>query len=109
VNVPSWPCAELASARSIERVARRQARACALAGAIAIAWQLGPLPAPEPLLGDVVLGLAVALVLEVLVAAMQRDRADRCADELIAAGFAADGRSDPVSRAVRARVGKVIS
>ncbi len=40
-------------------------------------------------------------------ATMQRDRADRCADEVIERGFAAAGRSDAVSRAVRARAGMV--
>lgn len=105
----TWPGAELASARSIQHVAHRQGRACALVGAIAVAWRLGPLPEPEPLLGYIVFGVAVALVLEVLVGAMQRDRADRCADELIESGFAGDGRSDLVSLAVQARVGDVMS
>ncbi len=105
----NWPGAELACALSIQRAVHRQAWASALAGAIAVAWRLGPLPAPEPLLGYVVFGVAVTLVLELLVGAMQRDRADRCADELIERGFAALGRSDPVSRAVRARAGKVAS
>lgn len=109
MTVRTWPGAELASARSIQHAARRQARACALAGAVAVAWRLGPLPEPEPLVAYVVFGVAVALVLEVLVGAMQRDRADRCADELIDAGFAVDGRRDPVSLAVQARVGEVVS
>jgi hypothetical protein len=105
----TWPGAELHSAHSIQHAVHRQAWASALAGALAVAWRLGPLPAPEPLLGYVVLGVAVTLVIELLVGAMQRDRADRCADELIERGFAAAGRSDAVSRAVQARAGEVAS
>jgi hypothetical protein len=105
----TWPGAELACAQSIQRAVHRQARTSALVGALAVAWRLGPLPAPEPLLGYVVFGVAVTLVVELLVGAMQRDRADRCADELIERGFAAAGRSDAVSRAVQARAGKVVS
>ena len=109
MTVSTWPGAELAAARSTQHVVRRQARACALVGVVAVAWRLGPLPEPEPLLGYVVFGVAVALVVEVLVGAMQRDRADRCADELIESGFAVHGRTDPISRAVQARAGKVVS
>ncbi len=91
MTVSTWPGAELAAARSTQHVVRRQARACALVGVVAVAWRLGPLPEPEPLLGYVVFGVAVTLILEVLVGAMQRDRADRCADELIESGFAVHG------------------
>ena len=109
MTVTTWPGAELASARSIEHVVRRQAQACALAALVTVAWRLGPLPGPQRLLGYVVLGLALTLMAELLVGAMQRDRAERCADDLIESGFPVEGRTDPVSRAVRARIREVVS
>jgi hypothetical protein len=95
--------------RAIGCVVSRQGRATALAGAAAVAWRLGPLPEPERLLDYVILGITVALMIEGLVVAMQRDRGDRCADDLIEGGFAPGGRSDPVSRAVQARIDHVSS
>jgi hypothetical protein len=100
----SWPGAELVSARSIQCVVSGQGRATALAGAAVVAWRLGPLPEPERLLDYVILGITIAVMIEGLVVAMQRDRGDRCADELIERGFAPRGRGDPVSRAVQERI-----
>jgi hypothetical protein len=103
-TAPNWPGAELVSARPIQRIVPKQGRASALAGVAAVAWRLGPLPAPERLLDYVILGVAVALVIEGLVVAMQRDRGDRTADDLIERGFEAGGRDDPVSVAVQERI-----
>lgn len=100
----TWPGAQLVSARAIQCVVSRQGRATALVGAAAVGWRLGPLPEPERLLDYIILGITVALVIEGLVVAIQRDRGDRCADELIEGGFAPGGRSDPVSRAVQSRI-----
>lgn len=105
----NWPGAELVSARSVQRVVRKQCRASVVAGAVAVAWRLCPLPEPERLLDYVILGITVTLVIEGLVAAMQRDRGDRCADELIERGFAPGARADPVSSAVRERIRDISS
>jgi hypothetical protein len=109
MSAPAWPGAELAAARSVQQVVRRQVQASAVLGGLALVWRLGPVPKPEPLLGYVIFGVAVALVAEIVVGAAERDRAARCADDLIEAGFVAAGRSDPVSRAVQERVHQVLS
>jgi len=109
MTVETWPGAELLSARSIERIVWRQCRTTLAAGVLAIGWYLGPFPEPGPLLGYFTIGVAVAVIAEAVLAAIQRDRADRCADELIERGFHPDGRSDPVSRAVQARVAELCS
>jgi hypothetical protein len=105
----NWPGAELVSARSIQRAMAKQGRTSALAGALAVGWRLGPLPEPERLLDYIIFGITIALVIEGLVAAMQRDRGDRSADDLIEGGFTAEGRDDPVSLAVQERIRHVSS
>jgi hypothetical protein len=109
MNAHTWPGAELASARSIEQVVKRQCCATLAVGAAAVVWYLGPFPGAGPLLGYFTIGVAVAVIAEAVVAAAQRDRGDRCADDLIEHGFEAGGRIDPVSRAVQARIADLCS
>jgi hypothetical protein len=109
MTMQTWPGAELVSARSVEHVVRRQCYATLAVGLTALVWYLGPFPEPGPLVGYVTVGVAVAVIAEALVAAVQRDRGDRCADDLIEHGFRPDGRTDPVSRAVQARVADLCS
>jgi hypothetical protein len=73
-------------------------------GTLALLWRLAPVREPEPLVASLIVGAAVGVAIESLVAAWQRDRADMLADELIEAGFNVCGRADPVSRAIDERI-----
>jgi hypothetical protein len=99
-----WAGAELVSARGILRVARRQRLALVVLGTLALLWRLAPVREPEPLVASLIVGAAVGAVIESLIAAWQRDRADMLADELIERGFNPYGRADPVSRAIDQRI-----
>jgi hypothetical protein len=99
-----WPGAGLVSAAAWSRAAHRQRRAL-----IALALAAAPAAAfagIEPAGVICVIALAGALI-ESAVIAGQDDRRDRCADELISLQYPHAGRSDPVSVAVRARLGEL--
>lgn len=105
----TWPGADLVSARLIAKTLRRQRDAlavlavAAIAGAAAVPGSAGPeLAAVAGLaaLGTVVVSVGVVY---------EHDRGDSSADELIESGFRYERRSDPVSRAVAERVGRLES
>ena len=105
----TWPGTELVSARSIERAAHRQRLALAGLAVGAAAAQLVLAEGSESLLAYIAIGALVGILLESLLAAYERGRADRSADALIEAGFRCDRRSDAVSAAVVERISELRS
>jgi hypothetical protein len=100
--VSTWPGADLVSARSTERILRRQRNAlCLLAGTAAAGLALAD---TNRLLVTVALAAAAGTVIVSAARVYERDRGDRSADALIESGFRSEGREDAVSRAVADRV-----
>jgi hypothetical protein len=104
MTASTWPGQRLVSARATQRAVRRQCLALASAGAAVALWLLASAPRPGRLLEAVLIGLAAAIALELVLAAIVRDRGDCSADDLIERGFTACGRTDPVSRALEDRI-----
>jgi hypothetical protein len=99
----TWAGADLVDARIAQHA---HARDCVVLGSMAAGatlWVVGGVETLRPFATCLAGVAVVAAGLELLLALSGRDRADRCADDMIVAGFLAQGRLDPVSLAVEAR------
>jgi hypothetical protein len=100
--VSTWPGADLVSARSIERILRRQRTALTVLAATAGAGLV--LAGTNRMLVIVAIAAAAGTVLISATGLYERDRGNLAADALIESGFRYEGREDAVSRAVADRV-----
>jgi hypothetical protein len=100
--VSTWPGADLVSARSIERILRRQRTALTVLAATAGAGLV--LAGTNRMLVIVAIAAAAGMVLISATGVYERDRGNLSADALIESGFRYEGREDAVSRAVADRV-----
>lgn len=105
----TWPGAEICSALSIRRAAKRQTIALVLLLSVAAVVGVAPMPRlRETALAVLILG-AAALMVETGILHRQRQRLERGTDDLILEGFRPAGRSDYPSREVAKRVNQLCS
>lgn len=97
------------AARSLERIARRHRAALVVLAASALLVRVAPVDDPAPFVVALIALSGLAVAVETAIAFWARDRVDARADELIAEGFVASGRSDQVSRAVAERIDELES
>jgi hypothetical protein len=99
----TWAGADLVAACTAQHA---HGRDCALLGGLAGAaglWLAAGGASFRSFAACVAALAALAAGLELILSLSGRDRGDRCADDMIVAGFHANGRADPVSLAVEAR------
>ena len=99
----TWSGADLVDARTAQHAHGRDTVALGGLAAAAALWLAADVPASRTFAACVAALAGLGAGLELLLALSGRDRADRCADDMIVAGFLAQGRQDPVSLAVEAR------
>jgi hypothetical protein len=99
----TWAGGDLVDARSAQHVHGRDGLALGALAALAALWIAAGVAAFRPFAVCVAGLAALAAGVELLFALSGGERADRAADDMIVAGFLAQGRLDAVSLAVEAR------